>query len=541
VSTRGNLDWEIIIADDASSDDSVERTKAEFPVRVVRHAKRKGVSPTKHSAALEARGNTLVFLDGHSNPEAGAIRLLIENSERLQGRAIITPRVLALNTKSWTNCSSQVGHGYEMDLARLRCGWIELDQMRPIKQGQRELYESPAFIGCAMAMSKQLYFKLRGFDADMFSWGVEDLDLALKCWLMGYRILHDPKATVGHRFRRGFDTYTVPFEHQGANQLRMARKHLTQTVWEDWVMRARHRFPKELAGHPEGCWTYTWQVFEKRRASVESERSYLLSQRERDEFWYAQRFGLEWPRLVKDGTSKSLTFLDAATDPSPSPSPCTPDPGYAYAGALKNIANLIGGRATITTKDPALPCEPNATFYAHSAAYVSVNRPADPGPGSSKKWGQSGYIRRRLDGGTIKYAIYFEVRAGPDPAQYHFSYGTSPPPAGPHSYEVDLNSAAGRWSVTIDGIAWTNWTNVGWQNLTGTYISYDGEINDLNADMPGIPSSKCKFTACQYKVVGGVYTNAGLVIADLNSTDKAKWNYELISGTSFNIWDVNPS
>jgi GT2 family glycosyltransferase len=540
VSTRGNLDWEIIIADDASSDDSVERTKAEFPVRVVRHAKRKGVSPTKHSAALEARGNTLVFLDGHSNPEAGAIRLLIENSERLQGRAIITPRVLALNTKSWTNCSSQVGHGYEMDLARLRCGWIELDQMRPIKQGQRELYESPAFIGCAMAMSKQLYFKLRGFDADMFSWGVEDLDLALKCWLMGYRILHDPKATVGHRFRRGFDTYTVPFEHQGANQLRMARKHLTQTVWEDWVMRARHRFPKELAGHPEGCWTYTWQVFEKRRASVESERSYLLSQRERDEFWYAQRFGLEWPRLVKDGTSKSLTFLDAATDPSPSPSPCPHTKGYGYSGASLTTAGLIGGSATITTREVKLKCEPNSTFDSHSCAYVSVNHGV--GLPMADKWGQTGYVRQR-DPGTadIIWAVYLEVKAGEGAHNYYKGYYTTPP-SGPVNYEVDLDNSTGLWIAKAAGILWGMYTNANWKHITGEYITYDGEVYVLESDMPGRADNPCKFTNCKYRDGTGYHSTA-LAATDLNISPTPppdRYANQYVNGTSFNIWDLHP-
>jgi hypothetical protein len=52
---------------------------------------------------------------------------------------------------------------------------------------------SRGFIGCAFAMARELYDKLHGFDPHMFVWGVEDVDLALRCWLLGHAILHDPE------------------------------------------------------------------------------------------------------------------------------------------------------------------------------------------------------------------------------------------------------------------------------------------------------------------------------------------------------------
>ena len=56
--------------------------------------------------------------------------------------------------------------------------------------------------GCAAAVSRELYNRLGGFDADMLVWGVEDLDFGLRTWMMGHSILHDPEAVVGHRFRQ---------------------------------------------------------------------------------------------------------------------------------------------------------------------------------------------------------------------------------------------------------------------------------------------------------------------------------------------------
>ncbi|MDX1968871.1 MAG: glycosyltransferase, partial [Planctomycetaceae bacterium] len=171
------LEMEFIIADDASEDGSIAETLRRFSqVRTVRHASRRGASPTKHAAALEACGDTLVFLDGHTNPEPGTLRRLVEDVELVQGNAVITPAVPALDSQRWLNSRSQIGHGYSLQLDQLACDWIPLKGLRTRDVARRRFYESPALIGCALAVSRGLYQELWGFDADMRMWGVEDLD-----------------------------------------------------------------------------------------------------------------------------------------------------------------------------------------------------------------------------------------------------------------------------------------------------------------------------------------------------------------------------
>ncbi|HUQ68330.1 MAG TPA: glycosyltransferase, partial [Planctomycetaceae bacterium] len=329
VESCAGLDSEIVVADDCSSDGSVTEMARRFPLaRVVRHEERRGASPTKALGARHARGEVLVFLDGHCHPEPGAIARLVADVEHLKGQAIITPAVPALCTARWKNATGQIGHGYRLDLERFDCGWLPLETLRAAPHRGRQFYESPALIGCALALSRELYDTLWGFDAHMLFWGVEDLDFGLKCWLMGYPILHDPEAVIGHRFRQAFDNYEVPLEQLLVNQLRMARKQFAPGVWSDWVERCRQRHPGRLADHPEGLWARVWTLFEEQRASAESERSYLQSRRVRDEFWYAERFGLDWPRLQSSVTSASavvpaaIEAFQAETEPSPSPPPC---------------------------------------------------------------------------------------------------------------------------------------------------------------------------------------------------------------------------
>ena len=144
-----------------------------------------------------------------------------------------------------------------------------------------EFYESPALIGCALAISRALYEELLGFDTGMKEWGVEDLDFGLKAWLMGSMVLNDPKALIGHRFRRAFDNYTVGAVHPLANQLRMARKHFTESVWLDSVPA-----PTLLPGVARGV---ERRVTRARAGGRQPRTGARVSanRRMRDEYWYA--------------------------------------------------------------------------------------------------------------------------------------------------------------------------------------------------------------------------------------------------------------
>ena len=91
---------------------------------------------------------------------------------------------------------------------------------------------SHCVVGCCLAVSRNLYEKLRGFDPGMRSWGTEDVDFGLKSWLMGHPSLVDPDAIIGHRFRKETTpcSYDIPFHHDllnrmahGAEELRRRR------------------------------------------------------------------------------------------------------------------------------------------------------------------------------------------------------------------------------------------------------------------------------------------------------------------------------
>jgi GT2 family glycosyltransferase len=382
VESAGGLDYEIIVADDASDDGSIEETVRRFPrVRVVRHDPKVasslrerassrdtstdlsrsesprplGCSPTKDLGARHARGEVLVFLDGHTLPEKDAIRRLVEDVERTGGQAIITPCIVGLDAERWKLNRSQRGHGYRLDLETMSAGWLPLSHLKPVRQGGRDFYESPAFIGCAFAMSRELYDKLHGFDPHMFVWGVEDVDLALRCWLLGHAILHDPEPCIGHRFRRTFDNYEVPREHVVANQIRMAYKCMSPSIFAAWLDRQRQRYSVPLPDHPEGLFTAGWTLFESHRPSAESQRAHLHARRVHDELWYATRFQLPWPRLAGEGREPGGEMFALMEGTSAPPPPCsvTFDHDPVTTGYTKPVPASVIKRTVIASVEPA--------------------------------------------------------------------------------------------------------------------------------------------------------------------------------------------
>ena len=261
-------------------------------VKLIVTPDRTGTSATKDLAARSSRGDVLVFLDAHCKPEPGAIERLVQDVERWNETAIVSPRILGLDPLRWENHASPGCNGFWVDLEWFHTGWTATEAMsRVVDESGRSFLEQPSLVGCCLAVSRTLYETLWGFDRDMRSWGVEDLDLGLKCWLLGSRLLIDPEAVIGHRFRKENGTYPVPAEHVYANRLRMARKNFGEPVWTDWLEQSRRAATEEL-------WEKTWNCFEETRESAERERDYLMQRRQRDEFQYASEFGLVWPLIL---------------------------------------------------------------------------------------------------------------------------------------------------------------------------------------------------------------------------------------------------
>ena len=280
----------------------------------------------------------------------------------------MTPALIDLDIDTWQERAGVVGHGYRFDLLDLACEWVDQEELQASEHGA--LLENPALIGCAFAISRRLYTALWGFDVHMSDWGVEDLDLALKCWLLGFSILHDPRVRVAHRFQRSFDRYAVADERVITNALRLARKNLTPTAWEAWVAQARSRY--EGSGvQPEGLSARAWMEFQSKIASVERERSYLQGRRTRDESWYADRLQLPWPQLAPAGAVAAFDDSEVRRRDKPSQAPSHQPLEIQLPATNSTLAINADGTMRILTRR----CGSRASSQIQQTRRSSVGRP----------------------------------------------------------------------------------------------------------------------------------------------------------------------
>jgi GT2 family glycosyltransferase len=181
---------EVLVVDNGSVDGSAVDVSLQFPeVRIVRHSSNLGFSQGYNRAAPEARGRVIVFLNNDTIVTPGWLGHLA--SELLSDPAVgvACSRVLFLDgsvinslggqLRLWTG-SQELGYG--QDKAFLEA---------------RRIVEPFYASGASMAIRRDLFNELNGFDPLIFAYG-EDLDICWRARLRGYRVICVMESIVYH-------------------------------------------------------------------------------------------------------------------------------------------------------------------------------------------------------------------------------------------------------------------------------------------------------------------------------------------------------
>ncbi len=188
---------EIMLADNFSTDGSVEFTRQNFPeVKVVAHPANYGFSRGNNLAAAQAKGEVVAFLNNDMRVDR---RWLIELARPL----VDDPEVVCSGSKILTWDGKQIdfagsamnfyGFGYQL-------GWGD-DSVTSASadDGFRNILFP---CGGAMLVRRQPFLESGGFDEDFFAY-YEDVDLGWRLWVLGYKIVFAPRSITYH-FHHGY-------------------------------------------------------------------------------------------------------------------------------------------------------------------------------------------------------------------------------------------------------------------------------------------------------------------------------------------------
>jgi len=181
--------FEVIVVDDASSDETAERMREIAGVRYLRNATNLGFIRASNAGAAIARGDYLVFLNNDTAVQPGWLDALIGTFDAHPHAGLVGAKLVYPDGRLQEAGGIVFNDGSGWNYGRFD------DPAAPAYNFVREVdYCS----GAAIALPRALFAKLGAFDAHYAPAYYEDTDLAMKVRAEGLQVLYQPASVVVH-------------------------------------------------------------------------------------------------------------------------------------------------------------------------------------------------------------------------------------------------------------------------------------------------------------------------------------------------------
>jgi N-acetylglucosaminyl-diphospho-decaprenol L-rhamnosyltransferase len=211
------MDHEIIVADNASTDGSVEAAQRVPGVRLVRLARNVGFAAANNAAIRESRGDLLLLLNSDTLVPPGALNRLVARLRATPTAAIAGPRLVD-------------GDGQpELSFGRMISPLQELRQKRRSPEWIREAASREHFVDWVSGACLLVYraeAEAVGLLDERFFLYTEDVDFCHAVRRLGRQVLFTPDAEITHL--RGRSRASQPAASQAAyrrSHVEFYRKH----------------------------------------------------------------------------------------------------------------------------------------------------------------------------------------------------------------------------------------------------------------------------------------------------------------------------
>jgi GT2 family glycosyltransferase len=261
-----NLACEVIVVNDASTDSCCDALRADPPpfdnLVLVDPPHRLGVACCRNLGAERATAPVIVAMDAHCIPHPGWLDKLLAELHA-PGVGIVAPQI------SSVECPAATTFGLTLRDAELGVEWLHRQSQQP--------YPVP-LAGCAcMAMTRE-FFEAAGRFEPMRSYGMEDVELCIRCWLLGYSVIMVPGAEVAHWFKK--DPFPVGWHDYVYNRLRTAVLHFDG--------RRLERILASLRTKP----AFSEAITSLLTSDIWTRYSQVRKHRKHDADWFCRKFGI---------------------------------------------------------------------------------------------------------------------------------------------------------------------------------------------------------------------------------------------------------
>lgn len=190
-------DVEVVVADNGSTDDSLQWLRLTYPdVRVIRLDSNYGFAGGYNRALKEVDSEYVLLLNSDVEVTAGWWQPLVEVLDRESDVAAVAPKLLAdMDRTKFEYAGASGGFidylGYPFCRGRILSN-VETDNGQ--YDDRRDIFWAS---GAALCCRREVFEDLGGFDDDFFA-HMEEIDLQWRMQLAGWRIVVEPKSVVYH-------------------------------------------------------------------------------------------------------------------------------------------------------------------------------------------------------------------------------------------------------------------------------------------------------------------------------------------------------
>lgn len=188
---------EIIIADNASTDDSLAFLKNNYPgIKIIQNSSNGGFAKGYNDALKQVKSEYYVLLNSDVEVTPYWMDAVIKLMDNDNSIAVCQPKIKAFNNKDHFEYAGAAGgfidkFGYPFCRGRI-LEFIEKDNGQ--YDDLREIFWAT---GACLFVRAECYHKVEGFDEDFFA-HMEEIDLCWRLKNIGYKIMYCPDSTVYH-------------------------------------------------------------------------------------------------------------------------------------------------------------------------------------------------------------------------------------------------------------------------------------------------------------------------------------------------------
>lgn len=198
-----NLKFEILVVDNASSDDSCDVLEQTFPaIKLIRSPENIGFARANNLGFIHSSGRVLLFLNPDTELAGPAINFMVASLESSPAIGIMGCKLLNSDGSVQTSCIQPIptvlNQVADVEWLKRRCPKLKLWGMAPLFAEDRDTpAEVEAVSGACLMVRREAFERVAFFDADYFMY-MEDLDLCYKVREAGWKVCYAGRAKAIH-------------------------------------------------------------------------------------------------------------------------------------------------------------------------------------------------------------------------------------------------------------------------------------------------------------------------------------------------------